>query len=233
MRDSIDPFAIPLANLAAVAGYADGIFEWTSAGWARFPPSVVPLSIVVFAGDQGDILDVEMGDASPADCPGWADRFDRPNRRRPTIYSNRSTIGAIRQAMGSRPFDWWAATLDGNQDVPGAVAVQYAGSDLTGGAFDESIIVDPGWIAPVATGEVLMLTEGLKIGLAHVAIKAIYQRQPTEQELFDFANTLNADGSNYNDLVQNLADALGNPDLVRIASETMASEIDALRKPPS
>lgn len=78
-----------------------------------------------------------------------------------------------------------------------------------------------------------MLTEGLKIGLAHVAIKAIYQRQPTEQELFDFANTLNADGSNYNDLVQNLADALGNPDLVRIASETMASEIDALRKPPS
>jgi hypothetical protein len=229
MRDSIDPFAIPLTNLAAVAGYGDGTFMWSSAGWARFPPSVVRLSIVVSAADQGDILDVEIGDASPADCPGWADRFDRPNRRLPTIYSNLNTIGAVRGAMGSRPFDWWAATLDGNQNVPGAVAVQYADANITGGNFDESVIVDPGWIGLSVPGDVLMLSDGLKLGLAHVAIKAIYQREPTQQELFDFANSLNADGSNYNDLVQNLADSLGNADLVRIQSETLAGEIDRLK----
>lgn len=146
LRDSTDPFAIPLQGLAAVAGYGDGAWTWSSAGWARFPPPVVSLSIVVSAADVGDILDVEQGDAAPGDCPGWADRFRRPGRRRPTIYCNRGTIAAVRQAMGSRPFDWWAATLDGTVDVAGAVAVQARGADLTGGAYDESVILDPSWV---------------------------------------------------------------------------------------
>lgn len=146
LRDSVDPFAIPLDNLAAVAGYGDGAYVWSSEGWARFPPPIVPLSIVINAASAGDILDVEMGDATPADCPGWADRFHRANRRRPTIYCNRSTIQDVRNAMGSRPFDWWAATLDGTQFVNGAVAVQYAGSDITKANYDESIIWDASWI---------------------------------------------------------------------------------------
>jgi hypothetical protein len=146
MRDSIDPFAIPLDNLAAVAGYGDGTYQWPSEGWARFPASVVPLSIVVHASNAGDILDVESGAASPQDCPGWADNFDRPRRRRPTIYCNRQTIAEVRMWMGARPFDWWAATLDGIADLPGAVAVQYAGEAQTGGHYDESVILDPDWI---------------------------------------------------------------------------------------
>jgi hypothetical protein len=152
MRDSIDPFAIPLTNLAAVAGYADGSFVWSSAGWALFPPPIVSLSIVVDAANQGDILDVERFDAVPGDCPGWADRFNRPGRRRPTIYCNRDTIGAVRQAMGTRPFDWWCATLDGTQNVAGAVAVQYAGSAQTGANYDESIIWDASWIGQQLPG---------------------------------------------------------------------------------
>jgi len=146
MRDSTDPFDIPLGGLAAVGGYGDGAFAWSSDGWARFPSSVVPLSIVVSAVHRGDILDVEDGASSPADCPGWADRFDRPNRRRPTIYCNRSTIDEVRRQMGGRSFDWWAATLDGTRDVPGAVAVQFAGETLTGGHYDETVIHDAGWI---------------------------------------------------------------------------------------
>jgi hypothetical protein len=55
------------------------------------------------------------------------------------------------------------------------------------------------------TGGDMALSQGLKIGLAHIAISAVYNREPTQQELFDFANTLNDDGSNYNDLVQGLA----------------------------
>jgi hypothetical protein len=147
LRDSTNPFDIPLDGLTAVAGYGDGSFTWTPAGWARFQPPIVPLSIVVSAANRGDVLDVENGDATPADCPGWADHFDRPGRRAPTIYCNRSTIDFVRQAMGPRRFDWWAATLDGTTaGTDGAVAVQWKGEAQTGGHYDESIILDPSWI---------------------------------------------------------------------------------------
>ena len=151
MRDSTNPFDIPLEGLAAVAGYGDGTFEWSSSGWARFAAPIVPLSIVISGADRGDILDVEPGCADASESPGWADRFSRPGRRRPTIYCNRSTINEVRRAMGGRPFDWWAATLDGTRDVAGAVAVQFAGESLTGGHYDESVILDPDWIG-VAPG---------------------------------------------------------------------------------
>lgn len=143
MRDSISPQDIP-ADTPVVAGYGDGRWVWSSADWSRF--SGVKLSIVVFPQHSGDILDVELGDATPADVPGWLDRFQRMGRRRGTVYCSRDTIAAVRAAAGPRAFDWWAATLDGTQDVPGAVAVQYAGSALTGAAYDESVIVDPTWV---------------------------------------------------------------------------------------
>ncbi|OLE23438.1 MAG: hypothetical protein AUG49_16005 [Catenulispora sp. 13_1_20CM_3_70_7] len=147
LRDSTNPFDIPLDGLDAVAGYGDGPFAWSSAGWARFGAHIVPLSIVVSAAHAGDVLDVERFDATPAEAPGWADRFRRPGRRRPTIYCNRATIGAVRQAMAGRPFDWWAATLDGTLNgTDGAVAVQWKGQNLTGGHYDESLILDPSWI---------------------------------------------------------------------------------------
>src|SRR5437660_130711 len=145
MRDSTDPFDIPLPGLDVVAGYGDGQFVWSSEGWARFRSPIVPLSIVISGDDRGDILDVEPGAADPGECPRWADQFNRPGRRRPTIYCNRGQIADVRRAMGSRPFDWWAATLDGTRDVPGAVAVQFAGESLTGGHYDESVVLDPAW----------------------------------------------------------------------------------------
>ena len=158
MRDSDNPFDIPLDGLAAVAGYGDGAAMWSSQGWARFRAPIVALSIVISASDGGDILDVEHGAADPSQCPGWADRFHRAGRRRPTLYCNRSTIEAVRRAMGSRPFDWWAATLDGTRFLPGAVAVQYCGAAdsndpcRTGGHYDESVILDPAWIGRESAG---------------------------------------------------------------------------------
>lgn len=159
-RDSIDPFAIPLDGLTSAWGYGDGLWIWSSTGWARFQPPIVPLSIVVDPQNSGDILDVENGDARPGDCPGWADRFDRPGRRLPTLYSARGTdasgrvdwsiIQAIIDAMAGRPFDWIMATLDGTTDYTGSpkvpVAIQARGAAQTGGNYDESIILDPTWI---------------------------------------------------------------------------------------
>jgi len=161
MRDSITASDIPLAGLDAVGGYGDGPRMWSSQDWARFPDGIVPLSIVINAAHQGDILDVETSDATPDQCPGWVQRFNRPNRRAPTFYCNRVTWPTIVNAVGlavARRCDWWISTLDNTQDVyyghrgtapPGGlnvVAIQWKGSAETGGHYDESVILDASWI---------------------------------------------------------------------------------------
>lgn len=71
-----------------------------------------------------------------------------------------------------------------------------------------------------------MLSPGLKVGLAHVAIKAMYQRDATPKELVDFANTMHDDGSNFADLVQQLDQNTSHADLVHIDSGTLAARLD-------
>jgi len=146
LRDSINAPLIP-PDTPVVAGYGDGKFIWSpswvdGSNWWDLFPNAVKLVLVVDAAHSGDVLDVEVGDAAPADVPGWCDRFSRPGRRAPTVYCNRSTLPAVQQAVGGRRVDYWIATLDGTQDVPGAVAVQY----IDTGPYDESIIHDPSWV---------------------------------------------------------------------------------------
>lgn len=171
MRDSDRPALIPLENLAAVAGYED---LWTSADWARFDQVPVKLVIARFADRIGDILDIESTLATAAQAPGWCDRFNRPGRRRPTLYHSRGLRGPVLAAMAGRPYDWWAATLDGTKDVLGAVAVQY----WDFGGYDESVILDPTWLGlPKEVSMVIyktatqitgtLVAEGLVIDLAH------------------------------------------------------------------
>jgi hypothetical protein len=196
MGDSIDPFAIPL-DVDVVAGYGDGNWVWPPAGWARFRGKP-QLSIVVNAGDQGDVLDVEKGDASPADLPGWCDRFQRPGRRAPTGYCNRDSWPACRAAVGARRVDWWISTLDGTQDVPGAVAVQYAGSAMTGGHYDLSVILDPSWIGGTMSDQQIQadvreeLDRGTAIGETSWA-KTMQDTLGTIQSVYNLSNESLAD----------------------------------------
>jgi hypothetical protein len=140
MRDSTRAGLIP-PSTPVVAGYADGLYAWSAADWALFP-NAVKLSIAVHPEHAGDILDVERGDATPEDIPGWADRFSRPPRRAPTVYCSRSAWLECQKAAGLRRIDWWISTLDGTTSVVGAVAVQFA--DF--GGFDESVILEPSWV---------------------------------------------------------------------------------------
>lgn len=147
LRDSIDATLIP-RDSDAVAGYGDGVYSWSpswrdgSNWWDLFPPTTPRLVIVVSAAHAGDVLDVEFGDAAPADAPAWCDRFQRPGRRLPSLYHSRQLRDQVLAAMAGRPYDWWAATLDGTTDVPGGVAVQY----VDRGAYDESLVIDLDWI---------------------------------------------------------------------------------------
>ena len=140
MLDSISASAIP-TNVPVVAGYVDGRYVWSAADWNRFP-NAVRITIATQASSQADVLDVETGDATPADVPGWVGRFNRPSRRRPTIYCNRSTWAAVKAALGTTEVDYWISTLDGTQTVAGAVAVQYTDT----GGYDESLIQDLTWL---------------------------------------------------------------------------------------
>ena len=140
MYDSVSPELIP-ADAAAVAGYADGRYLWSSGDWARFQQAI-PLSVCCFPGSRADVLDIESGCAGPLDAPGWCDRFDRASRRAPTLYVNRGNWDAVRRAVGPRVVDYWVSTLDGTLYVPGAVAVQYWDT----GAYDLSVVWDEWWL---------------------------------------------------------------------------------------
>lgn len=130
-----------------VAGYLPpSHFAWSDADWARFP-TAVKVRIAIFASvNDGHVLDVEQGDATPAQAPGWV-----AMRRRagvdPTVYCNASTWPQVRSQhtlQGVPQPHYWIARYDGDPTIPaGAVAKQYADPAKHGaGHFDLSIVAD-------------------------------------------------------------------------------------------
>jgi len=191
-RDSVTASTIPLTNselgtnqgiLAAVMGYGDGNYQWSAADWQRFPSSMPKLSIVVNASHSGDILDIENGDATPADAPGWCDRFDRVGRRAPTLYCSRSAWPDVQAAIGNRKADFWISTLDGTTFVRGAVAVQY--KDF--GGYDESTILDPTWIGVKPTS---MTAQDYQLIVKGWYVFPPLKRNPLQSEVDFWVNKL-------------------------------------------
>ena len=81
MFDATDITQIP-ADAPAVAGYVDGKWGTYPRLAAAFPRALL-LSIAVFAADDADCLDIETGDADPADAPGWTGRQKARGAARP------------------------------------------------------------------------------------------------------------------------------------------------------
>ncbi len=48
-----------------VAGYINGIYAWSIAGWARFAGKPQWRISITAGANDGDVLDVETGDATP------------------------------------------------------------------------------------------------------------------------------------------------------------------------
>jgi hypothetical protein len=146
MYDSVTPSAIP-RSARMVAGYLPpSRYAWSDAEWAMFP-NAVKVRIAIFANvNNGHVLDVEPGDATPAQAPGWV-----LMRRRagvdPSIYCNASTWPTVRaefRRRGIREPHYWIAKYDNvARIIPGSVAKQYANPPLHGrGHFDLSIVAD-------------------------------------------------------------------------------------------
>lgn len=148
MYDSVTAAHIP-PDAAMVGGYISGPFKWSDADWARFPHAVhVPIATQAYVMD-GIVLDVEKGDATPTQAPGWVTRrrqagFD------PTIYctySQLSTVISAFIAAGVKQPHYWIAHWDNVAALPGPsdvniVAKQYINPPQSGGHFDLSIVAD-------------------------------------------------------------------------------------------
>ena len=125
MYDTVDPRQIGrLASTSpeAVAGYADGRFR-DLAEIEELYPHHHHLAIVVSAGDDGDCLDIENGDALTAEAVGWVRRQHARGAARPVLYANLTTMPAIVQDLSRagipRPaVRLWMAHFDGAENIP-------------------------------------------------------------------------------------------------------------------
>lgn len=154
MYDSTDADNIP-SNATLMAGYINGKYQSYYPMVAVHPAPAVVESITVMAHASSgwvaaDILDIESGDATPSEAPGWAVAMRSLNRR-PTCYCSRlgtwpDTIAAFAKAGVPQPDYWIADYTNQPHLVPGSVATQWTDNDniydisLTNGTWPLSTI---------------------------------------------------------------------------------------------
>jgi hypothetical protein len=156
MYDSINPDQLP-AGGSYFAGYTSGEWSDYNAIRARFPHAQV-LSITVTPFRDADVLDVETGDATPGDVPGWFARQRAKYAGRPVIYANASTMEAgiiplVRSgAVPRAAVRLWSAHYQGHAHICGpkscqAVSIDMDGTQWTntaqgnGGLVDQSLLL--------------------------------------------------------------------------------------------
>jgi hypothetical protein len=138
--------AVTVANLPAsatmVAGYVDGRYANLTAMRKRFPKATI-VEIAVSHTSRGMVLDVETGDATPAEAVTWCTKTmaDKSNTEL-TIYCNTSTWPAVKAAFKSAGVtlpQWWEAHYDKVKKLSvGSIAKQYT----DGAKYDTSIVAD-------------------------------------------------------------------------------------------
>jgi hypothetical protein len=176
MYDSVTPGSIP-ASATMVAGYADGKYANLTAMRARFPHARV-VSIAVRYTTRAQVLDVETGDATPAQAVLWCTQTmaDTANGEL-TVYCNTSTWPQVRAAFktaGVSEPQYWIAHYDNIAALPaGAIAKQYQNT----AGWDRSVVADhwPG-IDPDPEDPVALTADEIKqIAAASAAATWAYQ----------------------------------------------------------
>lgn len=161
MFDTVTDSAIPsFANTSrdGIAGYLDGRFE-NEARLIKEFPNAHHLGIDVHAQDNnGPCLDVEPGDATNAEAPGWVKRAFARGVHRPILYTSLSNIMALVRVVefnGIKRQDvkWWCAHYTKVPHLCSAAHSQNFGLNFTvdgtqwtdralGRNLDESLVVD-------------------------------------------------------------------------------------------
>jgi hypothetical protein len=145
MADSVTVADLP-EGFDVYGCYDDGLYNNAAACKARFPDKTI-LIFTVFAQDEiGDCLDVEDGDATPAEAPGWISRRRQAGHPGPLVYCSESLWATVR-----------AQFLAQHVPEPGYIVAGYPGSAgpagmypppavghqwIDRGPYDESVLVD-------------------------------------------------------------------------------------------
>lgn len=141
----------------AVAGYVDGRFAWLPTDWDRFP-NRPHLSIAVLpTTNDGDVLDVEAGNATADQAPAWVAMRRAAGLARPVIYTSASNADAVRFALTAAGqhadlwlADWGIAEPQENDLATDVVGIQWADPATgSGGHWDLSVFRES-FLAPVA-----------------------------------------------------------------------------------
>ena len=212
MYDGITVGNLPSGSLL-VAGYLDGVYANVPEMRARFPHATVVLVAVSasYPAARGVVLDVESGDATPAQAVAWCRAYAGPNSDL-TVYCDSSTWPTVRAAFAaagvSEP-NYWVADYDGDPTIPaGAVAKQYATNDY----YDTSSVssywpgVDP---APTPPEEPMTLAD------AELFVKTLLETRVPEGKLS-------------NGYVPTVADMLNGAEVADTDLTAMKAQIGAL-----
>lgn len=121
MYDSIDISQMPPGPGNCYAGYVNGTWPTYNALLTTFPGHNI-LSIAVNASANADCLDVETGDATPGQAPGWYARQVARGIIRPCLYANAGTMNQVIAAMRQVPrssMRLWSAHYGAGQHICG------------------------------------------------------------------------------------------------------------------
>lgn len=99
MFDDVDLAQIP-ASAQMVGGYVGGSWP-TYAQLAERFPHAVHVSIAVNAGEGAEVLDIETGDATPAQAPAWVRAMQGHGVKRPGLYFAVSQAPAVLAALAA------------------------------------------------------------------------------------------------------------------------------------
>ncbi len=135
MYDSISAQNLPIEHLPvsgdAYAGYVGGFWPDYSQVKARFPHARV-LSIAISSGEDAECLDIENGDASPADAPAWVKRQHTRGEARPCLYASVAVIPAVLEDLHAARIAWpsvrlWSAHYGAGRHICGPHSCNWPG----------------------------------------------------------------------------------------------------------
>lgn len=161
MFDSTTAADIPAGAVMVGAYLRPSRYQWSAADRARFPyarfVNITP-SASVYGTEDGfpvHVLDVENGDATADQVPGWVTN-SRAAGQEPTVYTFLANWAAVIRAIDAAHLahpPYWIASWNNTRDLPSitvngvthtATAHQYAGSATSGGHYDRSCVA-PYW----------------------------------------------------------------------------------------
>lgn len=144
MFDGVTPANVP-AGAALYAGYVNGEWPSLAALSAKFP-GALHVSVTVNTVGHATVLDVENGDATPEQAPGWAERQRSDGNPYPVVYMDYANWLLVRNQFADQaipePLYWVAAYVKDPTQVPAipadAIAVQF----YDYGGYDASVVAD-------------------------------------------------------------------------------------------